>query len=120
MKCDFTDSASCFCFTVFDPSSSKTTTCPAVDIKCELFADGRRHASGYVVILSGWNNSKSIIARRDEHGPERNVEHFRKLAQSAAADAKGVAERQRDNRDMASRAHRGKMNHVYAMRIDGL
>ena len=38
---------------------------PAVDLKVELFGDGADHASGYVVILSGWNNSKSIIARLD-------------------------------------------------------
>lgn len=42
---------------------------PEGDIKCEIFGDGLNHASGYVLIHGGWNNSVSIIARRDEHGP---------------------------------------------------
>jgi hypothetical protein len=40
----------------------------AGDIKVELFGDGTDHASGYVFIHGGWNNSLSIIARLDEHG----------------------------------------------------
>jgi hypothetical protein len=39
----------------------------AVDIKLEVFGDGVRHESGYIVVLGGWSNSISIIARRDEH-----------------------------------------------------
>jgi hypothetical protein len=42
---------------------------PEGDIKVEIFGDGSDHASGYVLIHGGWNNSLSIIARRDEHGP---------------------------------------------------
>jgi hypothetical protein len=38
------------------------------DIKCEIFGDGTDHASGYVLIHGGWNNSMSVIARLDEHG----------------------------------------------------
>jgi hypothetical protein len=41
---------------------------PEGDIKVELFGDGSDHASGYVFIHGGWNNSLSIIARLDEHG----------------------------------------------------
>lgn len=41
---------------------------PEGDIKCEIFGDGSDHASGYVLIHGGWNNSISIIARLDEHG----------------------------------------------------
>ncbi len=51
---------------------------PAVDIKMEAFGDGvsfARQASytstSYVFILGGWNNSRSIIARMDEHGSDR-------------------------------------------------
>jgi len=50
------------------------------DIKVEFFGDGKSHAAtkekvqykatGYVAILGGWNNSKSLLARRDEHGKE--------------------------------------------------
>ncbi len=39
------------------------------DVKVEIFGDGSDHASGYVLIHGGWNNSQSIIARLDEHGP---------------------------------------------------
>jgi hypothetical protein len=42
---------------------------PEGDIKVEIFGDGSDHASGYVLIHGGWNNSISIIARLDEHGP---------------------------------------------------
>jgi hypothetical protein len=41
---------------------------PEGDIKCEIFGDGSDHASGYVLIHGGWNNTVSIIARLDEHG----------------------------------------------------
>lgn len=42
---------------------------PEGDIKAEIFGDGSDHASGYVLVFGGWNNSISIIARLDEHGP---------------------------------------------------
>jgi hypothetical protein len=52
----------------------------AIDIKVELFGDGKSRAeklsykaTSYVVILGGWNNSRSIIARMDEHGDDRKV-----------------------------------------------
>lgn len=49
------------------------------DIKIELFGDGASFdpdgggylASGYELIFGGWHNSKSIIARLDEHGDEQ-------------------------------------------------
>ncbi|MCC7112468.1 MAG: hypothetical protein IT382_24460 [Deltaproteobacteria bacterium] len=40
---------------------------PAVDTKIEIFGDGVRHESGYIVILGGWQNTVSTIARLDEH-----------------------------------------------------
>ena len=51
---------------------------PAGDIKIELFGDGHSYdpdagaymATGYEVIFGGWHNSKSIIARLDEHGKD--------------------------------------------------
>jgi hypothetical protein len=51
---------------------------PDGDIKVELFGDGVSHArdkgqytsSGYVLIMGGWSNSKSMIARGNEHGKE--------------------------------------------------
>jgi hypothetical protein len=41
---------------------------PQGDVKVELFGDGVDHASGYVLIHGGWNNSLSVISRLDEHG----------------------------------------------------
>ena len=42
---------------------------PEGDVKVEIFGNGTDHASGYVLIHGGWNNSISIIARLDEHAP---------------------------------------------------
>lgn len=44
---------------------------PAVDTKVEVFTDGKDHASGYIVILGGWKNSITTIARLDEHEKTR-------------------------------------------------
>jgi len=41
---------------------------PEGDIKAEIFGNGSDHASGYILVQGGWNNSLSIIARLDEHG----------------------------------------------------
>lgn len=41
------------------------------DLKFEVFCTEPRHETGYIVILGGWNNTVSIIARRDEHGEDR-------------------------------------------------
>lgn len=51
---------------------------PDGDIKLELFGDGETFdrdggaykASGYVLVFGGWNNTKSILAKQDEHGKE--------------------------------------------------
>lgn len=40
---------------------------PAVDTKLEIFGDGVRHESGYIVIFGGWKNTITTIARLDEH-----------------------------------------------------
>lgn len=48
------------------------------DIKIEMFGDGASYdhdggaymATGYELIFGGWYNSKSIIARLDEHGKD--------------------------------------------------
>jgi hypothetical protein len=54
------------------------STEPRGDIKIEVFGDGRSFdpdggsytATGYVVIFGGWFNSRSVIARLDEHGKD--------------------------------------------------
>ena len=40
---------------------------PQFDAKLEIFGDGVRHESGYIVILGGWNNTITTIARLNEH-----------------------------------------------------
>ena len=56
---------------------------PEGDIKVEIFGDGTDHASGYVLIHGGWNNSLSIIARLDEHG--RSLQSLLQESQQVAA-----------------------------------
>ena len=54
------------------------STDPRGDIKIEVWGDGHSFdpdagaymATGYEVIFGGWSNSKSIIARQDEHAPD--------------------------------------------------
>lgn len=60
---------------------------PEGDIKVELFGDGYDHASGYVLIHGGWNNSVSVIARLDEHGPSLEALE-RKAAGASIAEGK--------------------------------
>ena len=54
-----------------------TSTSAAVDAKVEVFGDGIRHESGYIVILGGWNNTLTGIARLDEHEKARVVRRSR-------------------------------------------
>jgi len=49
----------------------------AVDMKVEIFGDGIRHESGYIVIVGGWNNTLSTIARLDEHEEKRVAKRTR-------------------------------------------
>jgi len=55
----------------FDARSETSSGPRAGDIKFEVFGNGRDHASGYVLVLGGWGNQISAIARLDEHGADR-------------------------------------------------
>ncbi len=56
-----------------------TSASPQGDLKVEVWGDGRSHATGvsytnatsYVVIFGGWKNSFHVLARIDEHAPNR-------------------------------------------------
>jgi len=41
------------------------------DIKFEIFATEQRHQAGYILIMGGWKNTVTIIARLNEHGEDR-------------------------------------------------
>lgn len=64
------------------------------DIKAEIFGDGTDHASGYVLIHGGWNNSLSIIARLDEHGTPLSAlqQQARRVAQDNGGTGSGLVE----------------------------
>ncbi len=55
----------------FTARSETATGSRPGDVKVEIFGDGREHASGYVLVLGGWGNTRSVIARKDEHGADR-------------------------------------------------
>ncbi|WP_257448940.1 hypothetical protein [Archangium lipolyticum] len=67
---------------------------PEGDIKVEVFGDGTDHASGYVFIHGGWNNSLSIIARLDEHGTplEALQRQARRVAEKNGGKGEGLVE----------------------------
>lgn len=56
-----------------------TSASPDGDLKVEVWGDGRSHATGvsytnatsYVVIFGGWKNQFHVLARIDEHAPDR-------------------------------------------------
>jgi len=56
---------------------SSRSQSPAVDMKVEVFGDGIRHESGYIVIVGGWNNTLTVIAKQDEHEPTRVTKRTR-------------------------------------------
>jgi hypothetical protein len=52
---------------------------PTGDLKVEVFGDGENHASGYILIFGGWDNTLDVIARLDEHGDDRKARSTRKV-----------------------------------------
>lgn len=56
---------------------TSTATSPVLDMKVEVFGDGIRHESGYIVVVGGWNNTLSGIARLDEHEGQRVMRRTR-------------------------------------------
>lgn len=90
----------------------------AVDIKCEIFGDGVDHESGYVVIFSGWNNTRSIIARRDEHAPERSANATASLMKAVTHDPEAARREHAHRRDVVARPHRGTPRELYRFTIE--
>ncbi len=59
---------------------------PDGDIKVEIFGDGASFAksdsytaTSYVIVFGGWNNSRNVLARMDEHGHDRVVGKYQKV-----------------------------------------
>lgn len=90
----------------------------AVDLKFEIFADGEHHASGYVVILAGWNNSKSIIARLDEHGPEFTPTQIAALKSEVHKDRDAAAKKYREQRAIVAKYERQQPGRIYRFRFE--
>jgi hypothetical protein len=44
---------------------------PGGDIRLEVFGDGQRHESGYVLIFNAWSGTAHVVARLDEHAADR-------------------------------------------------
>ena len=90
---------------------------PEGDIKCEIFGDGSDHASGYVLIHGGWNNSLSVIARLDEHG--QKLERLRDEANRKGGDwvATGVFQKDTHMRVEAN-PYPVQLNRTYHWRIE--
>lgn len=55
---------------------------PEGDIRVELFGDGTDPGSGYTLVHGGWNNTLSVLARKDINGPS-----LKQLQQKAALAA---------------------------------
>lgn len=88
---------------------------PEGDIKVEIFGDGSDHASGYVLIHGGWNNSVSIIARLDEHAPPFSSV----LAQAAGKDVVEAGLYRHDSRVRVEAApFRVELGRKYHWRIE--
>lgn len=88
---------------------------PEGDIKVEIFGDGSDHASGYVLIHGGWNNSLSIIARLDEHG----APYSQVVAKAAGSDPVAAGVYRMDTRTrVESSPFRVEIGRTYHWRIE--
>ncbi len=88
---------------------------PEGDIKVEIFGDGSDHASGYVLIHGGWNNSLSIIARLDEHGPAFPAV----VAKAAGQDPVAAGVYRQDTRTrVEANPYRVEIGRTYRWRIE--
>jgi hypothetical protein len=94
----------------------------AVDLKVEIFGDGRRHESGYIVVVAGWNNTRSIIGRLAEHGerynPVRTLETTEALRQEVERNGAAAVARYRDRREISQRPVTMQPNRVYRFQLE--
>jgi hypothetical protein len=88
---------------------------PEGDLKVEVFGDGTDHASGYILIHGGWNNSMSIIARLDEHGA--SLESLKRRAEGKGLVETGVF-RQDTHMRVEARPYPVEIGRTYRWRIE--
>jgi hypothetical protein len=62
---------------------------PEGDVRLEIFGDGMDPASGYVLVHGGWNNSLSVIARKDVGAPSMDALKRRASRGDGTADLVG-------------------------------
>ncbi|WNG60637.1 hypothetical protein F0U59_42465 [Archangium gephyra] len=97
---------------------------PEGDIKVEIFGDGSDHASGYILIHGGWNNSLSIIARLDEHGAPLDAlqRQARQVAEKNGGKGEGLVEtgvfRQNTHMRVEARPYPVEIGRTYHWRIE--
>jgi hypothetical protein len=97
---------------------------PEGDIKVEIFGDGTDHASGYVLIHGGWNNSLSIIARLDEHGASLASlqQQAKRVAEQHGGKAAGLVEtgvfRKDTHMRVEAKPFKVEMGRTYHWRIE--
>ncbi|WP_375767473.1 hypothetical protein NR798_38220 [Archangium gephyra] len=97
---------------------------PEGDIKAEIFGDGTDHASGYILIHGGWNNSLSIIARLDEHGAPLSAlqREARQVAERNGGKGSGLVEtgvfRENTHMRVEARPYPVEIGRTYHWRIE--
>ncbi|HSI05205.1 MAG: hypothetical protein ACAI38_08005 [Myxococcota bacterium] len=89
-----------------------------VDFKFEIYGDGEHHESGYSVILGGWKNTTTLIARRGEHAPRRIDADDASLRAQVAQDKVRAATINKDRKDAVAKMEKLEPNRVYHVAFD--
>ncbi len=84
-----------------------------VDFKFEIYGDGETHESGYSVIMGGWKNTTTLIARRGEHAPRRIDSDDASLRAQVAQDKVRAATINKDRKDAIAKMEKLEPNRVY-------
>ena len=86
---------------------------PEVDFKFEIYGDGEQHESGYSVIMGGWKNTTTLIARRGEHAPRRIDSDDAALRAQVAQDKVRAATINKNRKDAVAKMEQLEPNRVY-------
>lgn len=86
---------------------------PEVNFKFEIYGDGEHHESGYSVIMGGWKNTTTLIARRGEHAPRRIDADDASLRAQVAQDKVRAATINKNRKDAVAKMEKLEPNRVY-------